>query len=295
LATPKREALATRRDLPIQMTGKTKESRRLRSEACAKIRNLLEGERRAEGTRAVKEIGASDRYGGAAGQQAGPSRVVVQHAAPNADDVAGALRLETEAGVGEDDCVRDGRYVCGALNVYAARIGEDVGVLDGSVSAIGAARHVDAVPREVMNAAPDDVQLASRKEVHTLETRPQALDVETFENDRVGRGRRDDNAVRPGHQHAGFNMVGSDGDRLGDGHRTETTGVENVDFARGRSLRDRAGKCLARCGAAARVGIITNAGDPSPRRLSASRRHSKEWNAGSHNQGHQSYTAHSLP
>ena len=59
----------------------------------------------------------------------------------------------------------------------------------------------------------------------------------------------------------------SDSDRLGDGHGAEAAGIETVDLAACRGLRDGAGEGLAGSRAAARVGVVADAGNPSTGRL----------------------------
>src|ERR1700732_460509 len=64
-----------------------------------------------------------------------------------------------------------------------------------------------------------------------------------------------------------------DRDRLGDRHRAEAAGIEGIDLSAGRGFRDCPGECLARCGAAARIGVVADAGHPGAGclRLSAAR------------------------
>ena len=70
--------------------------------------------------------------------------------------------------------------------------------------------------------------------------------------DRVGAGGRNPN---PGPHPS----TAVDCDRLSDRHRSEIAAVEAVDLASGGRLRKRAAECLARCRAAARIRIVTNA------------------------------------
>ena len=58
-----------------------------------------------------------------------------------------------------------------------------------------------------------------------------------------------------------------DGDRLGDRHGAEAARIEHADFAVLGGLRDRARERLAGRGAAARVDVVADAGNPGPRRL----------------------------
>src|SRR5207237_1240526 len=63
-----------------------------------------------------------------------------------------------------------------------------------------------------------------------------------------------------------------EGDRLRDGHGAEAAGIERVDLAAVRRLRDGARPGLARRGAAAWIGVVADAGDPRARRLRERRR-----------------------
>ena len=60
-----------------------------------------------------------------------------------------------------------------------------------------------------------------------------------------------------------------DGDRLGDRHGAKAARIEAIDLAAGGGLGNGAGERLARGGAAARIGVVADAGNPGAGRLSA--------------------------
>src|SRR4029078_11479443 len=108
------------------------------------------------------------------------------------------------------------------------------------------------------------------EEVDAGEAGAEPLDVEAAQHDGVGREGVDDDAVRPRAQHAGLEAFRADGDRLRDGDGAEAARIEDVDLAARGGLRDRAGERLARRGAAARVRIVADAGNPGAGRLRVS-------------------------
>ena len=229
--------------------------------------SLFEKNRRGECTSARYEVARSDRHSCPAVQQADPRRAVVEYASLDADDVAGAIRLHREARIGEDRGVRDGRDIGSPLCVNTAGIEGDERVIDEGMAAVRAARHIDAVPGEMPDRAADDIDLFAGGNAHAIKARPEPLDVEPFKHDLVGRPGTDDDAVRSGHQHARFDVIGANGDRLGDGHRAEAAGIEHVDLAARGGLGNRARESLAWRRAAARICVVTDAGDPSSARL----------------------------
>ena len=107
--------------------------------------------------------------------------------------------------------------------------------------------------------AANNIDLFAGENGHAIKAGPEALDVEPFKHDLVGRPGVDDNGVRPGHQHARFDVIGANGDRLGDGHPSETTWIENVDFPARGGLGNGAGKSLTGRRAATGVGIVAHA------------------------------------
>lgn len=223
---------------------------------------LLEKNRRGECTSARYEVARSDRHSCPAVQQADPRRAVVEYASLDAEDVAGAIRLHREARIGEDRGVRDGRDIGSTLHVNTAGIEGDERVIDEGMAAGRAARHIDAVLREMPDRAADDIDLFAGENAHAMEAGPEPLDVEPFKHDPVGRRGVDDNAVRSGHQHARFDMIGANGDRLDDRDGAETARIENVDFPGRGGLGNRSSKSLARSRAATWIGVVADAGDP---------------------------------
>jgi len=113
----------------------------------------------------------------------------------------------------------------------------------------------------------NNIDLFAGENAHAMKAGPEALDVEPFKHDLVGRPGVDDNGVRPGHQHARFDVIGANGDRLRDGHRSETTWIENVDFPACGGLGNGTGKSLAGRRATTGVGIVADARYPGPGRL----------------------------
>ena len=127
-----------------------------------------------------------------------------------------------------------------------------------------AARQIDAVLREMPDRAADDIDLFAGENAHAVKAGPEPLDVEPFKHDPVGRRGVDDNGVRSGHQHARFDVIGANRDRLGDGHGAETARIEDVDLAARGGLGNRARESLAWRSAAARICVVTDARDPGP-------------------------------
>src|SRR5581483_2076099 len=84
-------------------------------------------------------------------------------------------------------------------------------------------------------------------------------------------GAGDDDAVAAGREDRAQGPAAIQGDRLGDGHRAEPAGIKAVDLAARGGLRDGAGKRLARRGAAARVDVVADAGNPGAGGLGAGR------------------------
>ena len=224
-------------------------------------------------------VARADAGGRAAADQVDPIRAPKEFAARQRDRVAGAARLHREVLVLVDERIDEKADVGGAVDVDPAgervrirgAVLQDQRVLDKQPSAGRAARHVDAVVDEVMDPAVDDVDLQSREDIDAIQSGSQPLDVEAFEDDRVGRPRADDDAIGAGHQYAGLEALRADRDRLGDGHGAEAAGIEHVDLAGRGGLGDRARKGLARRRAAARVGVVADAGDPGTSRLRVSR------------------------
>src|SRR5437762_6500683 len=137
---------------------------------------------------------------------------------------------------------------------------------------------------EAVDLAVVDDQSPTGKKADAVEPRAEAIDVEAAKRDAVRRSGVHDDAVGAGSKHTrGYTFTG-DRHRLRDRHGAEAAGIETVDFAARRGPRDRAGKGLARRGAAARVGVVADPRDPGPGRLRLSgagaerhhRRHSGE-------------------
>ena len=233
----------------------------------ARERGLVERNRRVECTSTLCEVAWSDRDSDPAVQQADRRRAAVEYASLNADDVAGAIRLHREDCIAVDFSIHEGRDVSSTLRVNTAGVEGDERVFDEGMAAVRAARHIDAVLREIPDRAADNIDLFAGENAHAMKASPEPLDVEPFKHDPVSRSGIDGDPVRSRHQHTRFNVVRADGDRLGDGHPPESTRIENVDLARRRGLGDGACKRLARRRAAARIGVIANTGHPSSRRL----------------------------
>ena len=118
------------------------------------------------------------------------------------------------------------------------------------------------------------MQGGAGKKPDSIDTGPsrRAVDIDTMQNDDVGRRRVDDDAIHRRIQHTCLNVLAGDRHGFGDGHPAEAAWIDAIDFAAGGGFRDCTGKGLARCGAAARIGIIANAGNPRPGRLCGRRR-----------------------
>src|SRR5436190_4196222 len=104
--------------------------------------------------------------------------------------------------------------------------------------------------------------------------RAEAVDADPAKDDRVAgiAGRQiDDDAVEAGVGDAGNLAVAADRDRLRDRDGAETARIEHVDLAARGGLADRAREGLAGRGAAARIGIVADAGHPRTRRLGTQR------------------------
>ena len=187
---------------------------------------------------------------------------MVEYASLDADDVAGAIRLHREVRIGEDRGVRDGRDIGSTLHVNTAGIEGDERVIDEGVPGARAARHIDAVLREMPDRAAADIDLFAGKNAHAMKAGPEAFDVETLKHDPVGRSGTDDDAVRRGNENARFNVIGANRDRLGDGHGAEAAWIENVDFPGGGGLGDGTGEGFTWRSAAAWIRVVTDARHP---------------------------------
>jgi len=107
----------------------------------ARKRGLLERNRRAECTTARYEVAWSDRDSRPAVQQADPRRAVVKYATLHADDVAGAIRPDPEARIGEDRGIREGRDIVGSsLHANTTAIEGDQRVINEGMAAKRATR-----------------------------------------------------------------------------------------------------------------------------------------------------------
>ncbi|MEI9886387.1 MAG: hypothetical protein WDN08_07760 [Rhizomicrobium sp.] len=85
--------------------------------------------------------------------------------------------------------------------------------------------------------------------------------------------------IGAGNHNTGFaGTFAGDGHRLGDRDRAEAAGIERVDLAARSGLGNRAGESLARRRAAARIDVVTDAGNPSTRRLRLRRRRPHDGN-----------------
>src|SRR5262249_54276935 len=105
------------------------------------------------------------------------------------------------------------------------------------------------------------------EEPDSVDAGAKALDIEATQDDIIIGARLNYDSIGAGHENARFESLGADRDRLGDRDGAEAAGIQNVDFAAGRGLRDRAREGLAWRGAATRIGIVTDAGNPSAGRL----------------------------
>ena len=179
------------------------------------------------------------------------------------------VRIEIDEAALEEPVVR---HAPGAVQVHSAPVADDQGILDKSAS-VGGSDNVDAVSREIPDRTFADDEFSSADHIDPVQTRPQSFNIESFKEDLVGRRGVDDNAIRPGYQDAGLELR-ENAYRLGDGHRPETAGVEDVDFPASCGLRDRAGEGFARRRATAGIGIVADPRYPGPRCLGV-RRHGK--------------------
>ena len=102
---------------------------------------LFEKNGRRECTTARYEVAWSDRYGRPAVQQADARRVVVDYATLDADGVAGAIRPDPEARIGEDRGIREGRDIVGSsLHANTTAIEGDQRVINEGMAAKRATR-----------------------------------------------------------------------------------------------------------------------------------------------------------
>src|SRR2546423_5651051 len=106
---------------------------------------------------------------------------------------------------------------------------------------------------EAVDLAVVDDQSPAGKKADAVEPVPKAIDVKPAKRDVVACSRVHDDTIHEGSKHTRGHAVTGDRHRLRDRHGTEAAGIETVYFAVRRGLRDRAGKGLARCGAAARI------------------------------------------
>src|SRR5438874_9168352 len=106
---------------------------------------------------------------------------------------------------------------------------------------------------EAVDLAVVDDQSPTGKKADAVDPRAEAIDVEAAKRDVVVHSGVHDDAVGAGSKHTrGYTFTG-DRHRLRDRHGAEAAGIETVDFAARRGLRDRAGKGLAGRRAAARI------------------------------------------
>src|SRR5262249_3083554 len=78
------------------------------------------------------------------------------------------------------------------------------------------------------------------------------------------------------------------------GHRAEAARIEHVDLAARGGLRDRAREGLARCRAAARIGVVAHARDPRAGRLGVRRDRAQHRHADETESTKQQLASHSL-
>ena len=115
---------------------------------------------------------------------------------------------------------------------------------------------------EAVDLAVVDDQSPTGKKADAVEPRAGAIDVDAAKRDVVVHSGVHDDAVGAGNNHTRGHAFTGDRDRLRNRHGAKAAGIETVDFAARRGLRDRAGKGLARCGAAARVGVVADPRNP---------------------------------
>lgn len=197
----------------------------------ARARELLEINRRIEGTSARYEVAGANRDSLPTRQLADPRRAVVEDTGLDTNDTA-SIRLHRKACIGKNIGVRDRGDIGRSRRVHTSRIKQDERVVDKGVPTARAARHIDAVPCEMPDLAADDIDLFAGGHAHAIDAAPGAFEVEAFQHDPVGRVTGDDDAVRSGHQHTGFDVIGADGNRLRDGHGAKAAGIKHVNLAR---------------------------------------------------------------
>src|SRR5262249_50962094 len=139
-----------------------------------------------------------------------------------------------------------------------------------------------------------DMHLAGLDDVDADQSRPDPLDVEPAQGD-DGAGSVDVDAIGAGGQDPRQRMRTVDGNRLGDGDRAEAARIQTIDDAAGGGLRDRARERLARCRAAARIGVVAYARHPGARRLGVCRTGVQHWKAYAADSGKQQWGFHDLP
>src|SRR6185369_588949 len=182
---------------------------------------------------------------------------------------AGRVRPEADAVVDQGRPLKrnlraaaDNRFTQDAGGVL-----RDDRVLDLELGARLVRLEIDARLSEAVNASRLDVQRLAGEEADAVQPGGEAVDVQTAQGHDVARARADDDPVRPRHHDSRGDPFGGDGQRLGDGDGAETTRIEDVDLADGRRLREGACEGLAGGGAAARVGVVADPGDPGAGRL----------------------------
>ena len=133
------------------------------------------------------------------------------------------------------------------------------------LAAYDGGREVDPVLSEMIDRAVLDMNAPASRDLDAVQTRAQPFQVESAEHDKIARIRDADyDTVGARNQHAGLEPFGGDGDCLGDGHGAETAWIEDVNLTSGRCLGNSSRKSFARSGSAARVRVVTDAGDPGP-------------------------------
>jgi hypothetical protein len=109
--------------------------------------------------------------------------------------------------------------------------------------------------------AANDIELFAGEKLHAIEAGAETFDVETLEHDPVVHPGANDDTIGAVNENVGFNVIGANGNRFGDGNRAETARIKNVDFSTWGGLGDRSGKGLTRSGPVAWIRIAPDTGN----------------------------------
>jgi hypothetical protein len=123
--------------------------------------------------------------------------------------------------------------------------------------------------KEFADTALFDVKGAAGNEPDAVQRRDRhrADEIKAAQHHDIVHASIDNDAIAAADDDASLDVGAVDRHRLGDGHGAEAAGIDAVDLAAGGGLRNRSGEGLAGRRAAARIGVVADAGYPGAGRL----------------------------